>query len=412
MGKVITVEGFTPHHNQDRFIKQILNSKKKYHVLSLGRQFGKTIMAINLLLKWALENNESSNMWVSPIYAQARKVFDELVKYLEQTNLTTNINRTDLHIKFINGSTINFKSAERPDGLRGYTLDYLVIDEAAFMKENIWSEVLKQATLVKGKKILFLSTPKGKNWFYNIYMLGIDITNMQYESYYASSYDNPLINYDELLETQKTLPEGIYRQEILAMFLDNGGEVFTNLDNYCVLQAYASYSPQHKYYAGLDLAKQNDYTVLTIINQNGEVVEIFRTNKSTYELIINDVLTIVKKYKPQLLVEVNGVGDPLFERIQKAYPAAKPFITTNESKGNIIEELIISLNEGRLRLPSKSLYEPLYQELSIYTFTYSPSTRKVKYGAPSGFHDDIVMSLAFANQSLKSRLNYGQYSIK
>ena len=140
MGKVITVEGFTPHHNQDRFIKQILNSKKKYHVLSLGRQFGKTIMAINLLLKWALENNESSNMWVSPIYAQARKVFDELVKYLEQTNLTTNINRTDLHIKFINGSTINFKSAERPDGLRGYTLDYLVIDEAAFMKENIWSE--------------------------------------------------------------------------------------------------------------------------------------------------------------------------------------------------------------------------------------------------------------------------------
>jgi hypothetical protein len=409
---VITVEGFTPHHNQDRFIKDILKSNKKYHVLSLGRQFGKTLMAINLLLKWSLETNDSSNMWVSPIYAQARKVFDELVKYLEQTNLTQNINRTDLHIKFINGSTINFKSAERPDGLRGYTLDYLVIDEAAFMKETIWSEVLKQATLVKGKKILFLSTPKGKNWFYNIYMLGQDITNMQYESYYGSSYDNPLISWDELFESQKTLPENIYKQEILAQFLDNGGEVFTNLENYCTLQGFASYDPKMKYYAGLDLAKQNDYTVLTILNQNGEVCEIFRTNKSTYEIILNDVLVIVKKYKPQLLVEVNGVGDPLFERIVKAYPAAKPFITTNESKGNIIEELIISLNEGKLKLPSKTLYDTLYNELSLYTFTYSPSTRKVKYGAPNGFHDDIVMSLAFANQSLKSRLNYGQYSVK
>lgn len=408
----ITVEGFTPHYNQDRFIKQILNSNKKYHVLSLGRQFGKTIMAVNLLLKWALENNNSSSMWVSPIFAQARKVFDEMVKYLEETNLTSNINRTDLHIKFINGSTINFKSAERPDGLRGYTLDYLILDEAAFMRETIWSEVLKQATLVKGKKILFLSTPKGKNWFYNIYMLGMDHNNTQYESYYASSYDNPLINYDELLETQKTLPEGIYKQEILAQFLDNGGEVFTDIDNYCVLQAFASYNPSQKYYAGLDLAKQNDYTVLTILNQNGEIAEIFRTNKTTYELIINDVLTIVKKYKPQLLVEVNGIGDPLFERIQKNYPAAKPFITTNESKGNIIEELLISLNEGKLKLPSKNLFEPLYNELGIFTFTYSPSTRKIKYSAPTGFNDDCIMSLAFANQAFKMQLNYGKYSVK
>jgi hypothetical protein len=240
----------------------------------------------------------------------------------------------------------------------------------------------------------------------------MDNKDGQYDCSYGTSFDNPLINPDELWESKKTLPEHIFNQEIMAQFLDSGGEVFQNIDNYCKLQAFASYNPSHKYYAGLDLAKQNDYTVLTILNQDGEVVEIFRTNKSTYELIVNDVLTIVKKYKPQLLVEVNGVGDPLFERIQKAYPAAKPFITTQDSKANIIEELIISLNEGKLILPSKTLFEPLYNELNIFTFTYSPATRKLRYGAPVGFHDDCVMSLSFANQALKSRLNYGLYSIK
>lgn len=410
----ITVEGFTPHNAQKVIIDKILKKpNKKYHILSLGRQFGKTMLGINLMLKWALEDNNSSCMWVSPIFSQARKVFDEMVNYLGETNLTLSTNKSDLYIKFINGSIITFKSGERPDGLRGYTLDYLIMDEAAFMKEEVWSEVLKAATLVKGKKILFLSTPKGKNWFYNLYQLAMfDSNDGQYDCSYGTSFDNPLINPDELWESKKTLPEHIFNQEIMAQFLDNGGEVFTNIDNYCKLQAFASYSPQQKYYAGLDLAKQNDYTVLTILNQNGEVVEIFRTNKSTYDLIINDVLTIVKKYKPQLLVEVNGVGDPLFERIQKTYPAAKPFVTTQDNKANIIEELIISLNEGKLTLPSKTLFEPLYNELNIFTFTYSPATRKLRYGAPTGFHDDCVMSLAFANQSFKTKLNYGQYSIK
>ena len=408
----IVVEGFTPHYFQKVIIDKILTSNKKYHILSLGRQFGKTMLGINLMLKWALENNESTCMWVSPIYAQARKVFDELIIYLGDSNLTTSVNKSDLYIKFINGSIITFKSAERADGLRGYTLDYLVIDEAAFIKEDVWGQVLKPAVLVKGQKALFLSTPKGKNWFYNLYMLGMDNENTQYDCHYATSFDNPLINPDELWESKKTLPEHIFNQEIMAQFLDSGGEVFQNIDNYCKLQAFASYNPSHKYYAGLDLAKQSDYTVLTILNQNGEVCEIFRTNKSTYELILNDVLTIVKKYKPQLLVEVNGVGDPLFERIQKAYPAAKPFITTQDSKANIIEELIISLNEGKLILPSKTLFEPLYNELNIFTFTYSPATRKLRYGAPIGFHDDCVMSLAFANQSFKMQLNYGKYSLK
>lgn len=110
--------------------------------------------------------------------------------------------------------------------------------------------------------------------------------------------------------------------------------------------------------------------------------------------------------------EVNNIGDVLYENIKKQYAGVQPFITNNDTKQNMIEDLIMGMNEAKLLLPSKELNESLYRELTSFTYEYSPRTRKVKYGAPNGFHDDTVISLALAFQTFKKKATYGTYVIR
>jgi len=412
MSKTLTIQGFTPHPKQRELIDLCLDDSTKYIVASVGRQWGKSFLGMNVLLKWALENNGSSCMWLAPIYSQSKKVFTELSNVLGGTKITTSINKSELTIKFINGSVIYFRSAEREDGLRGNTLDYLIVDEAAYIKDNVWSQVLRATVLVKGKKVLFLSTPKGRNWFYDIAMMGINDEYEKYKTYRGSSFDSPFISEEELLEAKLSLPENIYKQEILADFIDDGGEVFSSLKTNCVLEQYPNKVTGERYYAGLDIGRANDYSVLTILNTKGEVVRIFRERQMSWNVIVSEVIKHLREFNARCLIEINGIGDPIFEQIRKQYSNVEPFTTTNESKQNIIEDLILALNEDKLKLPTQTLNPELWQEMSVFTYEYSPRTRKVKYGSPNGFHDDMVMSLALANECLKKKINYGSYVIK
>lgn len=412
MTNQITIQAFTPHTKQKELIDICLDDTTKYIIATIGRQWGKSFLAMNVLLKWALEDNHSQCMWVAPIYQQSKKVFTELSNLLSDVGITKSINKSELTITFINGSVIYFRSAEREDNLRGNTLDYLVVDEAAYIRDTVWSQVLRATVLVRGKKVLFLSTPRGRNWFYELSLRGESEEYPQYKTFKGSSFDSPYISEQELLEAKLSLPEGIYRQEILAEFLDTGGEVFSNLKVNCNLTSYPPKVAGEKYYAGLDIGRANDYTVLTILNSKGEVVRILRERQNVWNVIISEVVKVLREYNPRVYVEINGIGDPIYEQIRKQYSQAEPFLTTNDSKQHIIEELILGLNEEKVRLPTQDLNPDLYRELSVFTYEYSPKTRRVKYGAPSSFHDDCVMSLALAYESLRKRVNAGKYIIR
>jgi hypothetical protein len=410
--KQINIQGFTPTKKQREIIAACDNPEIKYIVGCFGRQAGKSFTAMNLLLKWVLENNDTIGMWVSPVYQQAKKVFNELSTLVAGTGISKAINKSELTITFINGSSIIFRSGEREDSLRGYTLDFLIIDEAAFIRDDVWNTVLRPTVLVRGKKVLFISTPKGKNWFYNLAMRGYNDDFPQYQTFHATSFDTPFITAEELAEAKMSLPEAIYRQEILAEFVDDGGEVFGNLKIHCDLTHYGTPISGEKYYAGIDFGRQNDYTVLVVLNNRGEVVDFYRERQKSWDVIISEVLVILRRWKPQLFAEVNSIGDVLFERIKKQYPAVQPFVTSSESKQNMVEDLIMALNESKLRLPSPELNPELYREMSAFTYVYSLRTRKISYGAPPSFHDDCVISLCLAFQSLKKKINYGSYVIR
>jgi len=407
----IEIEGFTPYEKQRDWIEGIENPDVKYAMLLVGRQVGKTLLAENLLLKWALEHPNSTLMWVSPIYSQARKPFNDIINVLAGTPIIQSSNKSEYEIVLLNGSKLLFRSGEKADGLRGYTLDYLIIDEAAFIKDEVWNTILKPTILVKGKKVLFTSTPKGKNYLYSLATRGLDPDQKQYLTINGSSYDNPFIDKTELEEARKSLPENIFRQEILGEFVDSGGEVFSDIENYCVLHNWQSRQNNLKYYAGIDVGRQDDYSVLTILNDAGEVVFIYRDRHKPWDTILSEIKKYLVQYNATAFMEVNSIGDVLFEQLEKQYKNIHPFITTQTTKQDIIEDLIYELNKGELKLPSDELFPPLYNELRTFTYAYSPSTRKVSYRAISGAHDDTIISLALALHSLRKKKTKGQYHI-
>ena len=408
----IEVTGFQPYEAQLEWIDKIEDPSIKYACLILGRQTGKSLLLTNLLLKWSLENNGCSTMMVSPTYNQVRKIYEDVEKVLGGTPLLVSSNKSNYEMELLNGSKIVYRSAEKPDNLRGYTNDFLLVDEAAFIRQQVWDEVLKPTILVKGRKVLFASTPKNKGgYLHKLYLHGMDPDKPEYVSINGSSYLNPYINPNDLDEAKKTMPEEIFRAEVMGEFTDGGGSVFKNIDLYCTLPQWINKQPSDRYYAGIDLGRLTDYTVLTILDDKGKVVFIYRDNNKPWETLINEMVKHLRRYNATAMMEINSIGDPLFDQVQKKYKDVHPFVTTNSSKQQIIEDLIYELNTGDLQLPDENLFRPLYNELNTFSYSYSPSSRKVVYKATDGAHDDTVMSLAIALNSLREKKTKGSYYI-
>lgn len=394
---------YTPHKNQQLIHKAINEGKEKYYPLCLGRQFGKSMLAENQNFYWLINDPDCKCAWVSPIYKQAKKVFDEMVNAFAGTGLIKS-NASDLIIT-IGTSTLQFFSSERYDNLRGFTFDYLTCDEFAFMEEQAWTEVLRATVLVKGKKVLLISTPKGKNHFFRIFNLQND--NNQYRSFRMSSYDNPLIDPREIDDAKATLPEHIFKQEYLAEFIDDGGSVFRNIK-----ESVRSVERSGKLFFALDLGRADDYTVLTIINSNNEEVFCERWRHMEWTSIVNNVAKVLNEYKPNGYVECNGTQDALMEMIQARVTYGKsnvkPFVTTAKSKQSIIEDLIVCFEEKSIGIIGHDFQ---LHELEVFTYEYNQKTRNIKYSAPVGLHDDYVMSRAMAYNALKELKSSGKYHI-
>ena len=351
---------------------------------------------MNQVYYWAINNPNSKIAWVSPIYKQCKKVFDEMCLAFAGTNIIET-NQSDLIIR-VNGSTIQFFSSERYDNIRGFTFDYLVCDEFAFMQEQAWTEVLRATVLVKGKKVLLISTPKGKNHFFNLYNL--DGVNPHYKSFKMTSYDG-LASKDEIDGARDTLPEWVFKQEYLAEFISGGQDLFSSvtIDNNATVTS--------RLYAGIDLGRADDYTVLTILNDKGQMVYCNRWRHDSWTNITNILLAKLNEYKPIAEVEVNSIGDVIFEQLKAGYKDIRQFTTTSKSKNDIIEALIVANQSKEFTIQD---IDWLKKEFEVFTYQYSAASRSVKYSAPSGFHDDGVMSCAIAYHSLKNLKRSGQYS--
>lgn len=393
----MNIKLFTPHPGQKAVIDGFADTEHKFGIVATGRQYGKSLLGQNLLLYWLLKDKNKKGAWISPIYNQAKKVFQELSNAAHA--IIESSNKADLTIKFINGSTLQFLSAERYDSIRGFSFNFMVIDEAAFIREEAMNEAIFPTMTAIGEKCLIISTPKSKNWFYHRYVQGTN-NNPNYISFRGVSTDNPYVDQDFIREQEKSLPIDIYRQEYLAEFTDAGSDVFTNVDPVCIVNQWNNDTTgRTRYFVGIDLGLANDYSVCTIMDEVGRVHYMERINGSSYADITKAFVTSLKRYKISGgYVEVNGPGQPVFETLRSYEKKLRPFVTTNESKNQGIRQLIYDIQEGTLMLPSKELFPALYNELNAYTYRITPSGN-VSFSHPNGFHDDCIMSLMLANEA-------------
>jgi len=385
---------FKPHIGQRKVIDGFADSEHKFGIVATGRQYGKSLLGQNLLLYWLLGKKNQKSAWVSPIYSQGKKVFEELLS--ASNPIIASSNKADLTIKFINGSTLQFLSAERYDSIRGFSFNYVVIDEAAFIKEEALTEAILPTMTAIGRKCLIISTPKSKNWFYNYYLRGTT-SNNDYISFKGISTDNPHVDQAFILEQQKSLPTAIYRQEYLAEFSEASNDVFRGLDAVCILNTFSNEGRNRRHYVGIDTGFNDDYTVCAIFEESGRCKEILRFNGTSFEAAGKTIVDTLRKYNVAGgFCEVNSIGQALFELVKPYQRKIKPFVTTQDSKTKGVRALMHDIEEGVIELPSKDLMPEVYNELSAYTYRVS-SNGKLSFSHPNGMKDDIVDAIWLAN---------------
>ena len=385
---------FSPHKGQKAVIDGFADTKHKFGVVATGRQYGKSLLGQNLMLYWLLQTPKQKGAWCSPIFSQAKKVFNELEA--ASSKIIKSSNKADLTITFINGSTIQFLGAERYDSIRGFSFNYMVVDEAAFIRKEAVNEAIFPTLSAIGKKCLIISTPKSKNWFYNTYLKGTT-ENDDYISFRGISTDNPHIDVNFINEQAKSLPADIFAQEYLAQFSEATNDVFRGLDNVCILNEFEAPQRNKRYYYGADIGISNDFTVLTILDESGRTVSIQRFNGKTVKETGETIIATLRQYRPKGgYIERNNIGLAIFEQVKQSGIKCTGFNTSQESKTQGVRALIQDIEDGVLLLPSQELMPECYNELASYTYKVN-TNGKLSFSHLPGQHDDVVDSIWLAN---------------
>lgn len=359
--------------------------------MSSGRRSGKSQAAVNEAIKLVSKLPPGAIIWVvAPVFAQAMINWRKF-RYFIPKEIIKSINKSEKYIEFINGTTVWIKSGDNPDTLRGEGIDLVVVDEAAMVKKDVWEEALRPALSDKKGKGIFISTPKGHNWFFDMWTRGQDPEFQDYESWSFPTAANPYIDPKEIDEARRTLPEMIYRQEFLAEFLDEIGAVFRGVES-CIKGELSEPIPGDEYVMGADIAKYVDFTVLCVLNQRGELVAFERFNQIDWSIQKQRIIALAEKYNARVILDSTGVGDPIFEDLRNYGLNVEGYKFTNESKKQLVEGLSIAIEQSKISYPDIPV---LINELRIFGFEISASGT-IKYNAPAGYHDDCVISLALA----------------
>lgn len=206
--------------------KQVYADDTRFKVIVAGRRCGKSRLSVVSLLVEGLKcPSGSAVMYVAPTQGQARQIIWDLLLDLGRDVIqSSHVNNLD--ITLINGAKIYVRGSDRPDTLRGVSLTFLVLDEVADIKADTWEKVLRAALSDKKGKALFIGTPKGRNWFYDMYNLGLDGEDEEWKSWHFTTKDNPLIDPKEIEGARKTLSSFSFKQEYEASFDNAGTDLF------------------------------------------------------------------------------------------------------------------------------------------------------------------------------------------
>lgn len=232
--------------------REIFEHPARMKVIAAGRRFGKSTLCMAQTIVVAAAKPGANVMWIAPAHRQARLAMNTIAKLIPRPH--RDVNRTTQEIHLSTGGRIVFVSGERPDNLRGEGLDLVVIDEAAFVAEALWTQAVRPALADTLGKALLISTFFGENWFYDLYRYAINPEHKEWEGWRFPTSANPYIAPAEIAEAQRTLPKEVFAQEFEAVPTSFSGAVFegSTLDRAWALGAELEEQVRPVCEAGLD----------------------------------------------------------------------------------------------------------------------------------------------------------------
>ena len=206
---------------------EIFNSTARFKVVSAGRRFGKSRLAAWILIIKALQSEDKDVFYIGPTFQQAKDIMWGMLKeLLQDTDLIEQTHENTATMTLVNGRKISLKGSDRPDTLRGVGLAYVVLDEYASMKVEVWEQIIRPTLAdVKGGA-LFIGTPAGKNHFYDIWKEAELEKNEDWQAFQYNSTDNPILDPEEIAVARETMSTQAFRQEFEASFVSFTGGIF------------------------------------------------------------------------------------------------------------------------------------------------------------------------------------------
>jgi phage terminase large subunit-like protein len=391
--------------------QEVFKSTKRFKVVAAGRRCGKSrLSAVTLLIEGLNCPEGSAVMYIAPTLGQARTIMWDLLNDLGRPVIkSSHVN--NLEISLINGRKILVRGADNPDSLRGVSLTYVVLDECAFVKEDTWQKIIRASLSDRKGRALFISTPSGRNWFYDLFNLGQEETDEEWQSWHFTTQDNETIDPKEIEAAKRTLSSFAFKQEYLSSFDTAGSDLFK--------EEWLKYKdePQYgDYVIAIDLAgfedvaknagaskKRLDESAITVckILDNGDwwVKKIIHGRWDIRETA-SKILLAVKEYQPVAVgIERGALKNAVMHYLQdlmrknNVYTHIHDLTHGNKKKTDrVVWALQGRFEHGRISLNKDEDWKQFEDQYIMF-----PAT---------GVHDDLIDSLAYVDQLAMS--NYQQ----
>ena len=394
--------------------QKVRDSEARWKILCAGRRFGKTRLGVQMCMEVALKGGRA--WWVAPTFSIARVGWRDIAASAKSfpREIEPHVSLANMQIDLPNGGSIAVRSADNPQRLRGEGLDFLVMDEAAFVKPEVWQEVLRPTLTERKGSALFISTPIGRNnWFYDLWEVAEDADN--WERFRFSTTDNPMIDPEEVEAARKEVGSIVFAQEYLAEFVDAGqGMLRPEWLNYfvmvpdeagnikCVVEGSEYYLKALKKFGVVDLAtttnKDSDYTVITsfaVTPDNRLLVIDMQRQKLEGPDIIPAIKRAIDKNKLEYVgIERQGFQTTIIQMAQRSGIRVKD-LKSDKDKVTRALPLSARMESGDVFLLRDTHWLP-EMEREIMTF-------------PAGAHDDIIDTLSYGVQMLQERRSWSAY---
>jgi|TARA_R110000782_G_scaffold196850_1_gene286116 predicted phage terminase large subunit-like protein len=384
--------------------QEVFSDDTRFKVVAAGRRCGKTREAAWEMIIRALKTPKVEIFYVAPTQGQARDIMWTIMEDLAHP-VITHKHVNNMQFKLVNGSRISLKGADRPDTMRGVSLEYLVMDEYADMKPQVWEEVLRPALADRRGGALFIGTPKGRNHFYDLFLYADKGEDESYKAWHFTSYDNETLSNEEIDLAKKSMSSYAFRQEFLASFEALGSEIFK--------EEWVKFDKEEPrigdYYIAIDLAgftdnsstgkrnKRLDNTAISVVkvNEDGWYIQDIIYGRWTLEETANKIFNAVDRYKPISVGIERGIAkqavmSPLTDLMKRRSRFFRVEELTHGNK-NKTDRVVWAL-QGR--------FENGYVTVNKGEWNSEFLDQLFQFPNPL-VHDDLVDSLAYIDQLAK-----------